>query len=89
MGRKIIKTNNATDEFNKTCKCSCIDLNLNKLMQRLVMMAKLVKSMHMISKYRTSRISQSRNIVTADIIDKIIETDINSLIKTMLRKITY
>jgi len=34
----------------------------------------------MISKYRASKISQSRNIVTPDIIDKIIEADINSQI---------
>jgi len=34
------------------------------------MMAKLIKSMHMISKHRTSRILQSSNIVAADLIDK-------------------
>jgi len=42
------------------------------------MMAKSCKIKHMISKHRASRISQSRNIVAAYLIDKIIEIDINS-----------
>ena len=40
------------------------------------MMAKLVKSIHMISKYKTNKISQSHDLVTTDIIDKIVETEI-------------
>jgi len=35
-------------------------------MQILVMMAKLVKSTHIISKHRANRISQSHNTVAAD-----------------------
>ena len=72
------------------CKCSVTVLNLKlKSCNYSLMMTKLVKSMHMISKHMASRISHSRNIVVTNIIDKIIETNINSQILTRLRKVTY
>jgi len=46
------------------------------MMQMLIMMAKLVKSMSIISKQRANRISQSHNLVATDIIDKIVKTKI-------------
>jgi len=42
------------------------------------MITKFVKSMHLINKHRANRISQSHNLVTVDIVDKIIKMDINS-----------
>ena len=49
-----------------TTRAKGVVRNLNKLMQLLVMMAKLILSIYIISKYKESKISQFHDIVAAD-----------------------